>query len=281
MKEHQMIRSALISSLFALALFSLMVAADAPVVTVGQSHGDPPFLIEDGWTPLLNGENLDGWELTDPGKPGRWAATRAVHWGGPDNPRRLLPTSETGGRIVNTVSRPEGEASNLATTRKFGDVELYLEFMVADESNSGVYLHGLYEIQIWDSYGRTAHITDLAGAMYSWEDPVDEYWQGGIAPRFRSERPAGQWQWFHIWFQAPQFDESGKKIANAKYLRVIHNGTVIHRNIERERPTRSALAIPEAPENPIMLQGDHGPIAFRNIYVRPLRPLPPMQRRMP
>ena len=70
---------------------------------------------------------------------------------------------------------------------------------------------------------------------------------------------------------APRFDASGKKIANAKFLRVVYNGVLIQENVEVDEPTISAQGTPEAPLGPLMLQGDHGPVAFRNIYVRALR----------
>ena len=85
-------------------------------------------------------------------------------------------------------------------------------------------------------------------------------------------RRPGEWQSFQIWFQAPRFDSSGKKTANAKFLRVLHNGILVQRDVEAEGPTRSGLEIPEAATNPLMIQGDHGPVAFRNLYWRELRP---------
>ena len=66
------------------------------------------------------------------------------------------------------------------------------------------------------------------------------------------------------------FDSDGTKISNAKFIRVLHNGILIQENVERKAMTRAGMKIPEAAENPIMLQGNHGPIAYRNIYVRPL-----------
>jgi hypothetical protein len=178
-----------------------------------------------------------------------------------------------GDRIVNTMTDLEPRPSNLYTQQKFGDSELYLEFMVAEGSNSGVYLHGLYEIQIFDSYGKTpSSDTAICGSIYSYV-PVGDVYRGGVAPRVRAERPPGQWQSYHVWFQAPRFDEQGNKVANAKFLRVLHNGVLIHEDVEREGPTQAPMKIPEAPENPLMLQGDHEQIAYRNIYIRPLRPV--------
>ena len=88
-----------------------------------------------------------------------------------------------------------------------------------------------------------------------------------------ASRKPGEWQSYHIWFRAPRFDASGKKTENAKFLRVLHNGVLVQQDVECEGPTRAHMNIPEAAMNPIMLQGDHGPVAFRNIYVRPLRPI--------
>jgi len=93
-------------------------------------------------------------------------------------------------------------------------------------------------------------------------------------PHERADRPPGQWQSLHYWFQAPRFDASGKKIAPAKFLRILHNGQLIHESVPRLGPTIASMDIPEASRNPLMLQGDHGAVAFRNIYIRPLRALP-------
>ena len=89
-----------------------------------------------------------------------------------------------------------------------------------------------------------------------------------------AERPAGQWQSLQIWFQPPRLDAAGKKTANAKFLRTLLNGVLIQENVERVAFTQAAPQLPESATGPILLQGDHGAIAFRNIYVRPLRPLP-------
>ena len=264
----------LLSVALAGAFAFLGAGADIPPLNDGSGHGDPPFLTEGGWKHLLNGRNLDGWQLVDPNKPGRWLAAKGVVWGGTTNPAALIGIPVPGDRIVNTDVVPGGNASNIYTTEKFGDVELYIEFMVAAHSNSGVFLHGLYETQIWDSWGFTPRLaTDQCGAMYHYEGGPINGIDGGITPKARADRPPGQWQSYHYWFQAPRFDAAGKKIANARFLRILHNGQIIHENVERLGRTQASMNIPEAPTNPLMLQGDHGAVAFRNIYVRPLRPL--------
>ena len=238
----------------------------------GQAHGDPPFLLEAGWTSLLNGRNLDGWKLQSPDRGG-WGTAAAVIWGGPANPKLLKGNPAPGDRILNTMTDLKPLPSNIFTSDAFGDSELYLEFMTAEGSNSGVYLHGLYEIQVYDSFGKTpASPGAICGTIYNYI-PVNNTYIGAVAPLVRAERPIGQWQTLQVWFQAPRFDAAGKKTSNAKFLRVLLNGVLIHENVEREGPTQAAMKIPEAARNPLMLQGDHTQIAYRNIFVRPLRPL--------
>ena len=92
-------------------------------------------------------------------------------------------------------------------------------------------------------------------------------------PSRNASRKPGEWQSLYIWFRAPRFDASGRKTENAKFLRVVYNGFSVQKNVEVDGGTRASLEIPEAATNSLMLQGDHGPVAFRNIYVRPLRPI--------
>ena len=250
-------------------LSTLTLPAQRPVeLNDGESHGDPPFLLEEGWRPLLNGRDLTGWHAQDSG-PNDWYTATGVRWERLLGPTRLSGVKNPGGRIVNG---PTGRTANLVTDERFGDVELYLEFMLARGSNSGVYLQGLYEIQIFDSWGSDERMkTSDCGAVYHrW---INNRGVGGSPPSRNASRRPGQWQSFHIWFRAPRFDSSGKKTENARFLRVLHNGLSVQDNFELDGPTRAHMGIPEAPLNPTMLQGDHGPVAYRNIYVRPLRPI--------
>jgi len=234
----------------------------------GEAHGDPPFLLEDGWTPLLNGTDLSGWHAQE-GRPSAWFTTRGVRWERLLGPGRLRGIPEPGDRILNG---PEGRTANLVTDEKFGDAELYLEFMISKGSNSGVYLHGLYEIQVFDSWGSTEAMasSDCGGVYHRW---IDNKGVGGSPPSRNASRRPGEWQSYHIWFRAARFDSSGKKTENACFIRVLHNGLSIQDDVELEGPTRAHINIPEAPVNPVMLQGDHGPVAYRNIHIRPLRPI--------
>ena len=76
----------------------------------------------------------------------------------------------------------------------------------------------------------------------------------------------GEWQKYVIEFQAPRF-EDGKKVANARFIKVVLNGQVIHENVEMKRQTPGGVAGKEAPTGPLMFQGNHGPVAFRNIKI--------------
>jgi hypothetical protein len=195
--------------------------------------------------------------------------TNGVWWDRLLGPTRLGAIKQPSDRILNSLT---GRTTNLVTTQKFGDVELYLEFLLAKGSNSGAYLQGLYEVQIFDSYGSSMPITssDGGGIYHRW---INNQGVGGSAPAVNASRRPGEWQSYHIWFRAPRFDASGKKTENARFIRVLYNGLLVQQNVECEGGTRASLQIPEAALNPIMLQGDHGPVAFRNIYIRPLRPI--------
>ncbi len=236
--------------------------------TDGEAHGDPPYLLEKGWTPLLNGADLSGWVSQD-AKPQQWYATKAVRWNRTGNPQHLGSKPEPGGTIVNTA---RGYVNNIHTTEKFHDIELYLEFMIAKGSNSGVYLHGLYEVQIFDSYGSWEEMSVVdGGAIYHrW---IDDQGVGGSKPRVNACRRPGEWQSYQILFQGPRFGSNGTKLENAKFLKVLYNGVTVQDNVEVDGGTRAHMNLKEAETNPLMLQGDHGPVAFRNIYWRPLRKL--------
>jgi Domain of Unknown Function (DUF1080) len=244
-----------------------VAAQSRPSLNDGDAHGDAPYLLEDSWRPLFTGPDMTGWRGLGSGK-NEWTTCRGIMWDRLLGPTRLGCIDRGGDRMLNGP----GRTVNIATDEKFGDVELYLEFMLAKGSNSGVYLHGLYEVQVFDSFASTEPITssDGGGIYHRW---INNQGVGGSAPSRNASRRPGEWQSYHIWFQGPRFDAAGKKVQNAKFLRVVYNGLSVQQNVEVDGPTRAAMEIPEAATNPIMLQGDHGPVAFRNIYVRPLRPI--------
>src|SRR5690242_4617262 len=108
--------------LMALAATGLLQAQQGAQLNDGDAHGDAPYLLEDGWTPLLDGKDLSGWHAQD-GQPLQWFTTRAIRWERLLGPTRLMATPGPGGKILNSA---QGRTSNLVTDEKFGDVELYL-----------------------------------------------------------------------------------------------------------------------------------------------------------
>ena len=266
-KPNSFFRLLLLFSFSSLLFVFSIGAREGLEVNDGTPHGDPPYLLEPGWRPLINGTNLDGWRFEHTGH-GIWTTSPGIFWDSVNRPQQLIALPGPGNRIANG---PKGGITNIVTTRKFGDIELYVEFLIPAKSNSGVYLQGLYEVQVYDSFG-VEHLqyADCGGIYERW---IDNKGVGGTAPMVNASRRPGEWQSFHIWFRAPKFDAAGKKISNATFIRVLYNGRLVHENVEAPGPTRSGLEIPEAATNPLMLQGDHGPVAYRNIYWRPLRPL--------
>ena len=143
----------------ALLLLAFALLTQAPAISPiqdGDAHGDPPFLLEDGWEALLDGSSLAGWQACDPKATNEWRAVRAIRYERILSPTQLAGRGSSGGVILNG---PTGKTANLCTTREFGDIELYVEFMLSKGSNSGVYLQGLYEMQILDSWGTTEPLT--------------------------------------------------------------------------------------------------------------------------
>ncbi len=131
----------------------------------------------------------------------------------------------------------------------------------------------LYEVQIYDSYGIRRPSASDCGGIYPRAELTPRYHHidGGTPPRVNAARPAGEWQSLDIRFLAPRFDAQGKKIRNARFVRVLLNGQRIHENVEVPTPTGHAWRDPEVAVGPLLLQGDHGPVAFRNLRVRPLK----------
>ena len=128
--------------------------------------------------------------------------------------------------------------------------------MVPKGSNSGIYVMGEYEIQVLDSYGKEKVGKGDMGGLY-----------GISAPKVNASKPPGQWQKYLIEFRAPRFDKEGKKTANAKFIKIVLNGKTIHENVELPKVTNGGLTGKEAATGPIMFQGNHGQVAYRNLRI--------------
>lgn len=205
---------------------------------------------------LFNGKSLAGWR----DKTGDWAAVGEVAVN-PADPK-LFAAKPGEGVLYNGAS---GKSVNLISVEEFGDVEAHIEFCIPKDSNSGVYFQGRYEIQVLDSYGKTELKYGDCGGVYHNNKGFE-----GHAPTVNACKAPGDWQTFDVVFQAPRFDAAGKKTANAKFVKVTHNGKVIHENIEVNAPTIAATFSDEKPAGPFMFQGDHGPVAYRNLRIKRL-----------
>ena len=150
---------------------------------------------------------------------------------------------EIGGNRV-LVKTPITGSANLATDQKFNDFKLHLEFRVPKGANSGVYLRGRYELQIDDSAGLEPSSHHLGGVY------------GFIAPSENAARPAGEWQSMDVTLVG-------------RMITYDLNGTTIICNREIPGITGGALDSAEAEPGPLLLQGDHGPIEYRNIVITP------------
>jgi len=216
------------------------------------------------WEELIQGEGMAGWK-----KPtGEWLQVgEAVK--DPAN-EKAIATKPGKGILVNGA---KGRTGNLFTEAQFGDIEAHIEFMIPKGSNSGVYFMGRYEIQVFDSFGveKAPYPGIECGGIYErWDDQRKPQGFEGHSPRVNASKAPGEWQTFDVVFLAPRFDADGKKTANARFVKVVHNGQVVHENVEVNGPTRAAAFNDERPTGPLMFQGDHGPVAYRNLRVRPV-----------
>jgi len=169
------------------------------------------------------------------------------------------------------VNGPKGVTRDLLTEAEWGDMEAHIEFCIPSKSNSGIYFMGRYEVQVYDSFGvaKDKYPGIECGGIYPrWTQARGEF--EGHSPRVNVSKPPGEWQSFEVIFRAPRFDADGRKTAHAKFVKVVHNGQIIHENIEVTGPTRAAHYEDEKPTGPLMVQGDHGPVAYRSLRIRPV-----------
>ena len=184
-----------------------------------------------------------------------------------------LLSSKLGTGVI--LNGPKGRTRNLLSKAEFGDVKAHIEFMVPKGSNSGVYFMGRYEIQVFDSWGAAEPTYSDCGGIYQrWDDNRTPRGYEGHPPRVNASQPPGQWQTFDVIFRAPRFDRQGQKVAKARFEKVVHNGVVVHEDVELSGPTRASTYNDEKSVGPLMLQGDHGPVAYRNIRLEPAGPNP-------
>ncbi len=197
---------------------------------------------------LFNGKDLAGWKMVGGKDAKQWRVGKATL--DPAAPSKLA-VQEPGSELISPAS-----GANLVSEESFGDCVVELEFMIPANSNSGVKMMSIYEIQILDSAGKSKVDSGDCGAVYK-----------ESAPKVNACKKAGEWQHLLIDFRAPRFDGEGKKRANAKFVKVILNNQLVQEDVEVAHGTNVSRNAPEHPTGPIFFQGDHGPVAFRNIKV--------------
>ncbi len=179
---------------------------------------------------LFNGKDLSGWKTKEADLKSAWMVEK--------------------GTLINqppphVAGQPHVRTANLRTEREFEDFNLKLEVSVPAGSNSGVYLRGIYEIQVFDSYGKPLDPHNM-GALYS-----------RITPSVAAEKPAGEWQTLDMTLVQ-------------RHLTVVLNGTTIIDNQPVLGCTGGAMWSDEFRPGPLYLQGDHGAVSYRNLVLRPV-----------
>lgn len=186
-----------------------------------------------------------------------------------DRTRPLALEAEAGtGVLVNLPST--GANGHLFTMMEHGDLDLSLDVMLPRGSNSGIYLMGRYEVQLLDSWGvRSPTFADLGAIYQRWDEKRGAGREGyePHPPRVNASRAPGLWQHIDIVFRAPRF-EGRKKLSNARFVKVTVNGVVVQENVEVTGPTRAAPFDDERAAGPLMIQGDHGPVALRDMQYK-------------
>ena len=211
--------------------------------------------LQEGWVTLFNRRTLAAWEA-----PG-WKLA-AIHLDERD-PTRFAEhplVDDWDGLLVAGLGAGSGDAISKV---QHGDCDARIEFCLPRRGNSGVYFQGRYEVQLLDSFGKSAVGSGDCGGIYPGEGAF-----AGSAPRVNACNAPGEWQRLDVRFRAPRFDAAGQKIANARFDWVELNGQRVQQDVELPEPTRGALAGGEVAFGPLRLQGDHGPVAYKKVRLR-------------
>jgi hypothetical protein len=263
---------------------AVLLLASGSFPSAAQETPAARYPAAEGWKPLFNGRNLDGWKFRNPAARKVWVACDDVRLD-PANPARLLPVGAGGTATAALLCGEDGRGSDIMTVDDYDDYQLHLEFTVPKGSNSGVYNRGLFEIQVFDSYGAGKLAFHDCGALY----------ERAIPPENLAKAP-GEWQSFDITMKGKKIslDWNGKAVYRDMDVRYGETDRAAFERLNQENAgkpealrvklraengkyvgffgeggTRSSLDGPDRP-GPILLQGDHGPVAYRNMYIRRL-----------
>jgi hypothetical protein len=215
-----------------------------PIVDPGTSSTqDAPGRPPSDAVVLFDGKDLSKWEHQG-GSPAKW-------------------------KVENGYAEVVPDTGNIFSKQAFGDCQLHVEFAEPvpakgesqERGNSGVFLMGVYEIQVLDSYENRTYADGQAAALY-----------GQYPPLVNASRPPGQWQTYDVVFHGPRFDKAGKLLRPAR-VTVLHNNVLVQDNVVLSGPTAHQQRPPYKahPEKlPLGLQDHDAPVRYRNIWIREL-----------
>ena len=216
-----------------------------PIITPGTaSTQDQPGRPPSDAIVLFDGKDLSQWQ-TLKGEPAKW-------------------------KVENGYFEVVAGSGDIQTRQAFGDCQLHVEWAAPDpprgkdqdRGNSGVYLMGLYEVQVLDSYNNETYADGQAAAVY-----------GQYPPLVNAVRPPGQWQTYDIMFHGPRFGADGQLLRRAR-VTVVHNGVLVQDNVELSGPTAHKQRPPyrvHREKLPLLLQDHSHPVRYRNIWIRELK----------
>ena len=207
-------------------------------ITPGQDNQPPSDA-----TVLFDGKDLSAWESVKGGEP-QWTVQDGYF----------------------TVKPGTG---HIKTKEDFGDFQLHIEWRSPQKiegkgqgrGNSGIFLQGLYEVQVLDSYESPTYVNGQAGSIYKQSPPL-----------VNATRPPTEWDVYDIIYTAPKFDEKNGALLEAGYVTVLHNGVVVQ-NHTKLQGTTEYIGTPKwvaHGDGPIVLQDHSNPTSFRNVWIRKL-----------
>ncbi len=233
---------------------------EVPVVTPGERGSAPSDAVV-----LFDGADLSQWEKTPFGEG--IAVDRTAYY---------LKQYEAGGDFGPAAWKMENgnivagqKQGAIASRQAFGDMQLHIEWQVPvlegkhgqEYGNSGIFLMGMYEVQVLNSYENPTYSNGQAASIYKQKDPL-----------VNASKAPGQWQSYDMLFTAPRFSEKGTLVSPA-LLTVLHNGVLVQYNTVLQGPTAfmgEPYYIPHPAKLPIVLQDHDNPVRYRNIWVREL-----------
>lgn len=209
--------------------------------------------------------------VVDPGTAGRPPADAVVLFDGKDLSQwRSAKGAPAGWKVENGYMEVLKGTGGIQTVQGFGDCQLHIEWMAPkpavgegqDRGNSGVFLMGMYEVQVLDSYQSRTYADGQAAAIYGQQPPM-----------VNASRPPGEWQAYDIVFEAPRFGADGSLKKPAR-VTVLHNGVVVQHAETPTGPTAHKARPPykaHADKLPLGLQDHSHPVRYRNIWIRELQ----------